>query len=281
MAPDPLLPWLFTARICLNASALVAIGLALHAGLGVLERESRRPALRLATGTAVVAAVFGAARLAFLAAELGDASSPENIALAWTAFGPAILSMCAGALAIALSNVRGLVFLAPGGGVAVAASFALTGHTQGLNNPGIMPALAALHVFIAGFWVAAPLCLWPMRNLADELLTGRLKRFSGIATVAIPILLALGMSLGWVLARGSDGLLTTLYGRLLLLKLVASLLALAMGALNHQVVARLVASKPAHGRKWLATTLVVEVGMFVAAVVIVSAATTFVGPGQN
>jgi putative copper export protein len=191
------------------------------------------------------------------------------------------LTLGAGALAILLSNLRRFAVLAPVGAVAMSASFGLTGHTQGLDNPGLMPIAAAVHVLIAGFWLAAPLSLWPRRALADALLARRLRQFSAIALAAIPILVILGVSLAWTLARGRDGLLHTAYGALLLLKLAASLVAIVVGAINHKFVARLVTTEPEGGRKWLASTLSIEAVMFVAAVLIVSAATTFTGPAEG
>jgi putative copper export protein len=281
VAPDPLSPWLFAVRICLNGSALLGIGLALHAGLRIVEPERCRALLVQATGAAFLAGLAGLARLALLNAQLGDglsdAFNASNIGLAWTVLGPATAVLGVGVLATAVSAASGIVALGLLGALAMAGSFALTGHTQSLESPGLMPIAAALHVLIAGFWVAAPLTLFPAAGLPDALLAERLKRFSTIAVAAVPVLLVLGGWLAWVLAGGPKGLFGSLYGRLLLGKLAVSLVAVAMGALNHEVVARQVASQPARGRLWLGWTLRIEAAVFIIAVLLVSAATTFAG----
>jgi putative copper export protein len=281
VAPDPLSPWLFADRIWLNGSALLAIGLALHAGLGVIAREQRRAFLVPAAGAACLAGLAGLARLALLNAQLGDglrdAFSLGGAGLVWTILGPASSVLAVGVLAVVILAASGIVAIGLLGAVAMAGSFALTGHTQGLETPGVMPIAAGLHVLIAGFWVAAPLTLFPRAQTPDGVLAERLKRFSAVAVAAIPVLVVLGIWLAWVLAGGWTGLTGTTYGRLLLGKLAVSLVAVGMGALNHGIVARQVASQPARGRRWLGWTLGVETVVFVAAVLIVSAATTFTG----
>jgi putative copper export protein len=281
VAPDPLLPWLFAVRVCLNGSALLSIGLALHAGLRIVEQDRRRAVLVHAAGAAVFALLAGLARLALLNAQLGDglgdAFNPDNAELAWTILAPATITLSVGVLAVVISAASGITTLGAVGALAIAGSFALTGHTQSLEQPGPMPIVAAAHVLIAGFWVAAPLTLFPSATLPAPLLVDRLKRFSAIAVAAIPALVVLGIWLAWVLAGGLNGLFGTTYGRLLLAKLAVSLVAVGMGALNHAMITRQIASRPTRGRMWLGWTLRVETAVFIAAVLIVSIATTFVG----
>jgi putative copper export protein len=161
-----------------------------------------------------------------------------------------------------------------------AAGFALTGHTQGLTEPGFAPPAVALHVLIAGFWVAAPVTLWPVTSLADGRLLARLERFSVVAVAAIPILVALGVWLAWRLAGGFAPLIASTYGLLLLLKLLVALAAMGMGALNRQVVTGKVRQNAAVGRRWLRTTLAIETTLFLVAIMAVSAATTIGAPGE-
>jgi putative copper export protein len=281
VAPDPLLPWLFVVRLWLNGSALLGIGLALHAGLHIVEPNRRRAVLVCAAGAAVLALLAGLVRLTLLSAQLGDglsgAFNASNAGLAWTILAPATATLGVGVLAVVVAAASGIA--APGvfGALAMAGSFALTGHTQGLDNPGLMPVVAALHVLIAGFWVAAPLTLFPATALPDKLLVERLKRFSAIAVAAIPVLVVLGAWLAWVLAGGPKGLFGSTYGRLLLLKLAVSLVAVGMGALNARVVTRQVVDHLPRGRLWLGWTLRVEAAVFISAVLIVSIATTYAG----
>jgi putative copper export protein len=285
VSADPILPWLFVVRLGLNATALLGIGLSLHAGLGVLSPTNRRTALQWAGVAAVGLLVFGAARLALLNGQmtggLADAFNPETFGLTWLALGPASLALALGAVATIAAALTGVPLLGVAGAIAVAGAFALTGHTVGLKHPGLAPAAVAVHVLVAGFWVIAPLTLWPRPALDETVLLRRLRRFSSIAVAAIPVLVGLGLWLAWLLAGGLPGLFGTTYGRLLLAKLTLTLVAVAMGALNHQMVTRKLEATPEQGRTWLARTLSIEAVVFIAAVVIVSAATTFAGASER
>lgn len=139
----------------------------------------------------------------------------------------------------------------------------------------------AVHAFIAGFWVVAPITLHPAARLSDDLLLARLKRFSLIAMAAIPLLILLGVWLVFVLAGGVTPLLGSIYGWLLLTKLAAGVTAMAVGALNKQVVTTRIERDSAKGRRWLRLTLTFEAVLFAAAILTVSAATTIAGPGNR
>lgn len=283
MAGDVLSLAMFPARTGLNLSALVAIGLALHAALGILEREASQRRLRPGLIAALGLIAFAVLRLLMLNAELGDGTTwfdPGVFGLAWTALGPSTLALAGGAIILALGFLIPSRILQISGAVLAAAGFGLTGHTQGLTDPGPAPLAVAVHVLIAGFWIAAPLTLWPSARLTDDRLLARLERFSAIAVAAIPLLILLGVWLAWRLAGGFAPLLTSTYGRLLLLKLLAALLAMGMGALNKQVVTARIRHAPLAGRQWLRTTLTVEATLFLVAIVAISAATTIAGPGE-
>ena len=116
--------------------------------------------------------------------------------------------------------------------------------------------------------------------VTDDVLHARLVAFSRIAVAAIPILAALGVWLAWRIAGGIGPLLTSTYGRLMLLKLAAALAAMALGAFNQQVITARVLSEPQIGRRWLSRTLTAETALFLLAIIAVSAATTIAGPGE-
>lgn len=283
MMGDALSLALFPVRTGLNLSALLVIGFALHGALGVVERDAFRrlrwPGL-LATGGVLL---FAGLRLVMLDAQMGDGTAwfaPDLFELSWIALGSSTLALAGGSLGLTLGLwFRSRIALAAGA-VLAAAGFALTGHTQGLTDPGFAPLAVALHVLIAGFWVAAPLTLWPVASLADGQLLKRLERFSVIAVAAIPILVVLGIWLAWRLAGGFAPLFGSTYGRLLILKLVVALVAMGIGAVNKQVVTSEVRTVPAQGRRWLRATLAIETTLFIAAIVAVSAATTIGAPGE-
>ena len=268
---------LFIVRAGLNASALLGIGLALHAALGVGRVEKRAIIIAVA-----VAIMFAGARLAAVTVQLGDGFSAlfdgTSLAFAWSALGASTLSLVGGALVVAIGAWRGVMMLSAAGALALAGSFALTGHTQDAAEFGLAPAAVAFHVLLAGFWVAAPLTLWPAGDVQDEELHRRLQRFSTIAVGAVPMLVVIGVWLAYLLAGGLAGLTGSAYGALLLVKLAAAVAALGLGAFNKQIVTRVVAVDAARGRKLLARTLAGEAALFSVAVLAVSAATTFVGP---
>lgn len=273
----------FADRIGLNLFALLTIGFALHAASGVVERDAFR-SLRLKlvlVGTAFI--VLTTLRLFILTAEMGDGITifdPDLLSLAWMVLGPSTLLSGVGAI-LAIGGVWfGSRVGAAAGAVAISVGFGLTGHSQGLSDPGIAPAAVAAHAAIAGFWIAAPVSLYPGKPLDNAKLVARLNRFSAVAIIAIPILIVLGAWLAWILAEGPERLVGTTYGRLLLAKLAIGFAAMGLGAVNKQIVTAKVAADPATGRRWLRTTLFLESVLFAAAIVAVSAATTIGSPSE-
>lgn len=275
--------WLLVIRTGLNVSSLIAIGLALHAALGVVEREGRRRFNALALGAVFAVLFFTGARLLVLNLQMGDGSTlfdPDTVALSWSTLGSSTLILAIGALVIAAGLLIRISWLAGAGAVILAAGFAFTGHTQGLDDPGLAPLAVGGHVLLAGFWVAAPVTLRPSAMLSDAVLYARLARFSMIAVAAIPILVALGVWLAWRIAGGMGPLLNSNYGRLLLLKLAVAVAAMGLGAVNKQVITARILSDPPKGLRWLSRTLVAEAALFAVAILAVSAATTIAGPGE-
>lgn len=273
----------FVNRIGLNLFALLTIGFALHAALGIVERDSFR-GLRSRIAMACLAlAFFTMVRFGILIAQMGDGTNvldPELMPLAWMALGVSTLAILAGA-AVSVGGVWfGSPLTAALGAAALGFGFGLSGHAQGLADPGLAPIAVAVHVCIAGFWLAAPVSLYPAPTHDDSELLSRLRRFSSIAVVAIPILIALGAWLAWTLVGSPEKLFGTTYGLLLLAKLTIGFVAMSLGALNKQVVTAKVAADPAVGRKWLRLTLLCEAALFATAIIAVSAATTIGGPAE-
>lgn len=273
----------FVDRIGLNSFALLTIGFALHAALGVVERDALR-GLRFRIALASVALIlFAAVRLSTLIAEMGDGANffdPELLPLAWMALGSSTLLILAGAIGATSGVWFESRIVSALGAIALGAGFGLTGHSQGLADPGLAPAMAATHVVIAGFWVAAPFSLYPSSKLDDARLLARLHRFSSIAIAAIPILIVLGVWLAWILAGGLEKFFTTTYGLLLFAKLALGVIAMGIGALNKRFITPKIMAAPATGRIWLRTTLQLEAMLFTAAIIAISAATTIGGPSE-
>lgn len=274
---------LLGARIGLNASALLMIGLALHAATGVVEHSSRS-ALRwsvilLATGLLLLLVL----RLYILAAQISagaDPLDPARFDLVWLVLGPSTLMMAAGAIVAASGFVLGLRPATGLGALLLSVGFGLTGHAQSLENSGFASGLVAAHVAIAGFWIAAPLTLFPRADVTNTSLVGRLRRFSRIATVAVPLLALIGIWLAWRFEVSPSSVMGQPYGRLLLAKLLIALAAMGIGAINKVILTPRLLSAPATGRRWLRVTLIVEAALFGCAVIAVSAATTIAGPAN-
>lgn len=282
MELDSLTLWLLAVKIILYATTLLASGVSLHVSTGVVEIAGRQRATSYALAFSFVALVLVSAKLLIINAQIGggigQAFDSASFAWTWRAQGSATLAMLVGAGAILLAALTGVSSIAGIGAVGMALSFALTGHSLALDSPGIAPWSVAIHVVIAAFWFAAPLTLWPSQRLTDIDLTGRLERFSSIALFVVPLLFMVGLWLAWRLAGGVQQLITSDYGRLLLLKLVIAAIALGLGGLNKFVTTPIIVRDAVRGRRLLMRSLIAEATVFGAAIMIVAWATTMMGP---
>jgi putative copper resistance protein D len=281
MDSDPLAPWLLAVKLGLYASALLAAGLGLHASANIVDRGDRSRVLQSAALLACAALIFAALRLAIanvqLGGSIGSIIDPATLAWTWPTLAPSSIAFAlSGALALAAWRFRGP--LAALAAIALAAGFALTGHTQALENPGLAPWGVGLHALIAAFWIAAPITLWPRANLSDEVVLSRTARFSRLALVLVPVLFLIGIWLAILLAGSVNALFSSLYGQLLLAKLGVASAALALGAYNKHIVARKLRQAPAEGRRALTVTLAFDTLLFASALIVVGVATTFTGP---
>jgi copper resistance protein D len=273
---------LFFLKSGFNASALLTIGLALHTGLGVVESGGRGRSLRTAAIAAGILLVLTLVRFGGVNAQLGGslaaAFDASTFSWTWTALGPSSLAIAVGCAGVFFSTMMRIGWVAAVAALLISAGFGLTGHAAALENAGLAPIAAALHVLIAGFWVAAPLSLFPHSALARETLFARLNRFSSYAVFAVPLMFGLGLWLAWSLTGGPQGLIGSIYGRLLLAKFAVASLALTLGAINQRAITRMVSADPARGQRWLARTLGADAVLFALSILVISAATTFTGP---
>lgn len=174
------------------------------------------------------------AQTAVVAGSLRLALDPTTLASVLTdmAMGPSSVarSLCA-ALALGLlliARPRAWVWVATSilGGIATA-SFAWMGHGAATEGAGALVHLAAdlAHLLAAAVWIGALAFFVAFaRSTSDHLSAfhDALAGFSGVGSAVVAILLATGLINGGFLVgvAGLPDLLTTLYGRLLLLKLV-------------------------------------------------------------
>ncbi|MEZ5961342.1 MAG: CopD family protein, partial [Hyphomonadaceae bacterium] len=191
---------------------------------------------------------------------------------------PSSITVAIGAAAMAVGWLLQSSIVTAISAIAFAISFGLTGHTQALEPPGLAPWALAAHVLIAAFWFAGPITLWPARTLEEATLTARASRFSNFAVPAVPALFALGLWLALLLTGGWTPLLTSIYGQLLIAKLAAASLALALGAYNKSVVGARLQTVPEAGRRALRFTLGLDAVLFLIALAAIAAATSLTGP---
>jgi copper transport protein len=234
------------ARMLWYGSLLLASGLALFVGVLPVPTELR-PALRQALAWIVV---LGLAACVAILGTTGGALyggppdtlldfQPWRIALG----SPVAASVAAAApgLVILLLAVRRtsrnerLALLA--GALLVAASFALSGHAATSGPAWITRPALMLHALCAAYWVGAlaPLLL-ALRRLSREDALVLLRAFSAGAVLAVACLVLAGVILAALQVRTSGALLTSDYGRLLLLKLALVVVLLGLGARNRLVL---------------------------------------------
>jgi len=236
----------------LASAGLVMVRLAFPSPLTVIDREVRNLAAgfgMLGLAAAVLGYLLGGA---VLTGDVSGVIDPDMLGLLWqTSAGTALKFELIG-LSLPVAGVMtggaGLP-VALAGAALVLWSFTRTGHLS-TSEADWVRLVRFLHLAGVAFWVGV---LSPLRRLyldpgtagqAAELGTG----FGVIASVVVPLLLVAGVILAWHLVGTPEALVTTAYGRALVLKvaLVASLLSLA--ALNKfRFVPALVAGKAGAG----------------------------------
>ena len=267
-APDREFAWLAAAsRWLVYVTALGAVGAALFVA-------SVRPPVSLESAVRRLAARLAALALAALALRLGVAgldlgglplrslftARPWAIA-AGTSLGPASAMAGLGLVAIMVGYHLPRWALALGS-VAVAASFALTGHAASAGPRLLTGAALWVHVVCAAFWLGSLLPLLWSLGLPPAAAAAVLRRFAHVAVAAVAMLIMAGAALTWVQLDGSPaGLWQTAYGQRLLAKLalVAGLLALAL--VNRFALAPAVAEGDARSTRRLRANLIADIAL--------------------
>lgn len=267
----------FAAQSAFYSAALIVTGLSINK---VIDHKSEG---WIATSVlATIAALLFATKLALANAELAGSLSglfnPGTFKWIWNVYELRAFTFLAG-LALTFAGLwfrlKPLLGL---GAVLISVSFTMTGHTRALPHPGVWPWIGAVHVLIAGFWVSAPIYLWPRSNLAPETVSRRMTQFSRLALWSVPIVFVAGILLAPMLAGGWGNLLTTAYGQLLLSKLFLASAALGLGAYNKLAVTPLLISDFDKGRNKLKRTLLADAVIFFSIICIIAWATTINGP---
>lgn len=148
-------------------------------------------------------------------------------------------------LALAGRAVGGAWVIAGIGGALLCVAPALTGHAVGGRLPGLGVAADALHVASAGAWMGSLLMLalvaLPHAARADagasraDRARTVVSAFSPMALTAATVLVVTGVVSAWLRLGALSALWDSHYGRVLIWKLVAVAVVLAIGAFNWKV----------------------------------------------
>jgi putative copper resistance protein D len=207
-----------------------------------------RPALIVATSVVALGSLAAlVAQTAVMAGSLSEAVKPASLSfmVTGTALGMAMIARSV----IAVLGFVAILVIEPGrklwgllaiAGLVIASSLAWTGHGAATEGPGGSVHLVAdiVHTVAAALWLgalAAFAILLLRPRPADEPAVHRaLYRFAGMGTLAVLLLVLTGLVNSWFLvgpARAVE-LGTTLYGQLLIAKLILFGLMLTVAAGN-------------------------------------------------
>jgi putative copper resistance protein D len=269
------------------AAALLAMGGVLF--VAVFRRLAAPDVLRLArrlvaaaalAGLAVLAARFGirAARISGMGWE--GATDPVMLGFVWQSpLGAAALWRASGEAAILAVLLPGAgLWVALGGTVAVAVSYAQVGHS--LAEPrAVLAGLLIAHLLAVAFWVGA---LAPLRRAArGPEGAALLHRFGTVAAGAVGLLVLAGAGLAWLLSGSLSALIGTAYGWGLMAKVGVVVGLLGLAALNKwRLVPELAAGAP-HAPAALRRSIAVEAAAVAAILLATAAITTVTTPPVN
>lgn len=275
--------FMLLAKLCLYAGALISIGIITHGHLKI-----RSDLKGLSWGIGILTIGLAAKLLATnvqMADGLSQALNFENFYWVWQSSSAqvgfvvsAVLLVLIG-LALTTYRMRATLFIA--GVLCLSASFAMTGHTRGQENAPWLYLWMIPHLLFAGFWVMAPVSLWPGRETNDHMLIQKVERFSRAAIWLVPILFLTGAYVLWTLLPEFSDLWTTGYGQLLSVKLLAVAGLLGLGAWNKLSVSQTLKDDAKMGRARLRRSLSLEAVLFVIVIVVILFATTVTGPAGH
>jgi len=254
---DGLTLWFAAARWLGYLAAFLVVGAAAFRWVVLPRRRFDDSGPRTAA-TAVLWARVGTAgfavalvaRLYFQTRSLLEAEDPITIeflrAVLSTAWGKGWLVQ-AGAALLALIGWRWLArraesrvarWAAIGGTVALVGSAPLTGHAVGLPGaPGYAPVLDLIHFGAGATWLGTLGIIWAVaRRQGDQTVAALIDAYSPVALVAGITTMAAGVVMALTYLGGLSPLLSTGYGRTILLKLGATGATAAIGAYNWRVI---------------------------------------------
>lgn len=268
-------------RFALYAFVLFASGMALfHAAYGHLQaadatRKDRQLVLRLSAGGIATAWVWLAVQVGVLS---GGSSLDAEIWAVALATGPGYSVLVASLGFVVLGTATALnrlsISLAIIASVLLAVSFTFVGHTVRTQPRALLAILLIVHLLGAAFWAGS---LVPLARSSREggMAAARLvEAWTRAASWIVPALVLAGLLLAWLIVGRLDVLLTTTYGRTLIVKVLLVGVLLAFAAWHRfWLTPGLLADRPNAGRR-LSRSILLEVVVMVAVLWTVSELTS-------
>lgn len=232
-------------------------------------RARLRPVARVAAGVAALG--WGLAVPLVALYQLGVPVSAITDGSTWSALAPAEyvvpavviagLALAAGALPASGAPGRNRTGLVLAGTVLAVTAPAFTGHTRAATPEALVIGVDVLHLAAGTLWlgglVAIALVLGDLaRGGSGAVVLGR---FSTWAAGLLAVLVVAGTVLAWRIAGSWDALLDSGYGALLLVKVLAALVAVAIAAWNRYALMPRVRTRATP----LVRTALVEAGVLV------------------
>jgi copper transport protein len=283
------------------ARALAYAGAFIAAGLGVFlvlahdggdEAGRLRRWLRVAAAVGAVGVVLAipisAARVTGLGiGALFETGVAGEVLQDGVALSTGVVLLGLAALAFGIGRSRPLALA---GAVAATAGFALSGHTTTADPRWLVTVSDAAHAVAGAVWlgglIGLGLVLAGRRGDRAATATGIVGRFSSHAAVALVLVAACGLLVGWREVRTLDALTSTTYGKVLLVKVAIVAAVAAVGAWNRFRLVPAMPKAPRKASEKLRRTVVVEsIGLLVAigltaALVNITPAATAAGIGE-
>jgi len=152
--------------------------------------------------------------------------------------------LCAGALLGAALERRAGWFVATPIAMALGTFPSLTGHAAGVERlRGLTLAADSLHVWAAGAWIGGLAVVVYLDVAArrtspggGDPLPGLVRAFSPVAMASVGVLVLTGSFAAWMHLPAPSALLSTGYGRTLVVKVALVLVVLGLGARNYRVL---------------------------------------------
>jgi putative copper resistance protein D len=229
------------AKILVYAATFSAAGAVffLAYGADLLEGAQRNQIIRLLKIELTVAALASVLKVLLLTGSItGEISGMFDRDMARMILeageGTSVSLRMAGLALVALGLIRHRVLkpFALLGAALAAASFAGVGHTRALQPHWAATGFSCLHLLGVAFWMGAlvPLLIGTRRTPREAGLLA--ERFGRLALIAVALLIAAGLSLLWMISRGSADFWSSGYGILMAAKLGLVTLLLGAAAFN-------------------------------------------------